>query len=234
MEKLKIIYERRKNRIGKSEIPIENFLTKWNYASRLLEEIDKKIKDEKLCQEARRQHIISMITALEGYLRDRFIDLIDTYKLDYENVGKETKKFTLSQIEYIMKKNLSMGEIIAEYFNFQNLDSINKAYSSLLKINFFKELKKYQWVYEDKRKNFLGFIQLDNGFYTRFKKWIDLRHNFVHDINFNINLTSDKIREFDDDIVPFAHLIDYFILNKTAEKIIETEKGADKNNNLKS
>ena len=217
MDKLKAILERRKNKLGRSDKPIENFLTKWKIAQDLLIQIERLDKDtipEKLKEEGRRQYIISMITALEVFLKDRFIELINIRKLSYENVAKETKKFTMMEVSYILEQKLSVGEIIAEYFNFQNLDSINRAFGQILNLNFFEELKRFEWKSKDE-----GTLKINEDFYKVLYKWINLRHNLVHDINFDEYISIDSISDFDTYIVDFAHFVDLFIEDLLSKQI---------------
>ena len=216
MEKLDIIIKRRENRIGKSKQPFDNYLTKWRIASDLLWKINEKIESKELLQESRRQYIISMITALEVFLKDKFIELIDKNKLDYKNVAKRTKKFTVEEIGIIIEKDMSMGEIIAEYFNFQNLDSIDNAFSDLFNCNFFNELKKYRWYYTGTQND--EYIQIDGDFYPKLKHWIDLRHDFVHDINFQVNITDDNIHRLDSDFIVFVEIINSVIENNLSKQ----------------
>ncbi len=206
MDKLEKIVQRRKNKIGKSDRPFSNFITKWQISVDLLWKTNELIDDKKLIQESRRQYLVSMITAMEVYFKDTFILLIEKYKLDFRNVAKQTKNFTLEEIEYIINNKCSMGEIIAEYFNFQNLDNINKAFSELLSINFFNKIKHYKKYYTNG-----DFIQVYPNFYPLLKEWIELRHNFIHDINFNSKLTEDDMHKLDSHIIVFIDVIESYL-----------------------
>ena len=104
---------------------------------------------------------------------------------------------------------ITKGEIIAEYCNFQNLDDVQKSFSFLFNFNFYEELKKYKWIYDAGDSE--GFTQLDKDFYIKLKRLIDLRHNFVHDINFNTTLSMNQIENFHDESIYFAHQVERFL-----------------------
>lgn len=210
MNKLEIILEKRRNRRKRSRVPINNFITKWLNASDLLEKIHKKIRARELIQEARRQYIISLVTGLEVFLKDAFVQLIDKYNFDYEPlVKKKSYPISLIDMQYIIKHKVTMGEMIAEQFNFQNLDSIQDAFSSLLGFDFFSALKKYKWIFDDKKPD--GYLQLAIDFYIKIDRLIKLRHSFAHDVNFKKKLTMNEITKLDIELLTFANLLDFFI-----------------------
>lgn len=211
MHILELILDRRKNIIGKSKDPMDIFLEKWGNALELIDAINKNIKSNKLIQEARRNYVINIVTGFEVFLKDTFVETINNHpELDTKQlVKKKVKKFSLDEVELIIKKNISKGEIIAEYINFQNLSDIETSYSLLFNFNFFEEFKKYKWYYDEEDPN--GFMQINDDFYPNIKEIIQLRHNFVHDINFKKKLSMGEINEFHNEIIFFISLFGFFI-----------------------
>jgi len=217
MDILKTIIERRRNLRTRSKIPFNNFIDKWFNIHDLLEAINKKIYSKNLKQESRGQFIVSTVTTLEVFLKDIVIKLINKYGFDYRPLAKKKgKNFDLMEIEYIIKKNITIGEVIAESCNFQNLDKIQETFSLLFGFNFFEELKKYKWWFDKKNKK-EGFFQVDPEFYANWNKLIIMRHNLVHDINFKKNLHMREINNLAWGVVGDVHVIASFIddiLNK--------------------
>ena len=118
------------------------------------------IRASKVISEAKNQHIISIISGLEIFFTDLFIDLIDEYKFEYTQFNVKLDLLDLSEI---LKKKLTIGQIISEQFNFQNLDKINKAFSTLLNISFIEALK--QAIKTEEYRNEINFLVLKDDFY---------------------------------------------------------------------
>ena len=223
MNVLKLVLEKRKSRKGRSKLPIDTFVDKWGNAKDLLEEINKKIHSKELLQEARSQYVISLVTGLEVFLKDTFIDLIDQYDFGLTELAKKKHiNFDFIEIDYILKNKISMGELIVEYYNFQNLHGIQAAFSSLFEFDFFTELKRYKWYFD--RKDPQGFVQVSKNFYPKINRLIKLRHNFVHDINPEINLKTHEIEDMHTELIVFASMIAFFIEELLANKLKQKAK----------
>lgn len=206
---LGIILAARKARKKRSNIPIEFFMDKYLNADDLLITIDKKIKRKDLKYEARKQYIISLVTAFEVYFKEAFILLIDEKRLDISKIKTLfNRKYDFEEVLLINKKRISAGELAASQFNFQELESIQKAFSSLLGRDFISELKRYRWIYGD-RKN--EFIQLDKDFYIKLERILNLRHNFTHDINFKDFISKKEIKDISSNLFTFVSLVNFFL-----------------------
>ncbi len=205
---LSIILRERKNRKKRSSIPFNFFFDKYWDADSLLERINKKIKNKRLNQEARKQYIISLVTALEVYLKETFIRLINKKNLDVSKLSENIdRKFKFNEILFINKKNISVGELAASQFNFQNLNEIDKAFSNLWGIKFFIKLKNYKWYYGKHEKDFM---QLTGEDYQYIKELLELRHNFTHDINFKDFIDIHKIKYLTNNLIVFIHMFESF------------------------
>jgi len=208
-KRFKKILNEKINRKSRKRDIASNTITKIFNAGDLLEKIHKRIKNKNLIQEARRQFIITLITSLEVFFKDYFIRLIETEKR-FENFFEYyDKKFSVCDLDYISKKGISSKELISDYYNFQNLDNINKAFSTLLNIDFFKELEEYQWWF-DKSDKKEGFFSIGK-FYKELNKIINLRHDFVHDINFKRIINKREITDMYDFFLSFITITEFFI-----------------------
>jgi hypothetical protein len=106
----------------------------------------------------------------------------------------EKLKIGVLEVVKIQNKETSLERIISETYNFQNLESINKAYKKYLKMDVFAILSK--------RKKVNGKIF---RVLTKLEKLVDSRHKIIHDLEFNIDLTKE----------------DYITYVKTVEMTIE-------------
>lgn len=216
LKELKLILESRRNRRKRSSVPLFFFLDKYRDADDLLIQIHKNIKNRRLLQEARKQHVISLVTALETYFRDTIIWLINKKKVNISNlVSKVDKKFNIAEIDIIHKERISSGELIATQFNFQNLKIIDELFSLVFQVNFFRMVKQYKFYYADKKTDF---IQLDDDFYSDLENLLKLRHNFTHDINFKDRLNLNTVRNLSNNLIMFINFVDFLITNLLSEK----------------
>ena len=122
--------------------------------------------------------LVSYITALEVFLRDLFIILINEDKKIKHRILSGTRKVSLQVLDDFKKGKVTLGEIIAREYNFQNLDSIQSAYKEL-GFDFYKLLNGHRKVrFRTKR---VSRIEL-------FKSLLDVRHKIVHDGKFYENI----------------------------------------------
>jgi hypothetical protein len=84
-------------------------------------------------------YLTSLVTYFESFFRDLFIELINHKFSDKSSVLEFSKKFTFEEIDLYKDGKVTKGEIIAQNYKFQNLDSIRKAYE-LIDLDFFKLL----------------------------------------------------------------------------------------------
>ena len=186
-----VILKERHNRDSRFNSPFESHYEKVTRADKLLEEIEKNIKSRHCIQEARKQFITSYVTAFEVYFKDSLIYLLKIF--GNTKISEHIKiKFEMDEVERIIKEKISMNEVIASYFNFQDLSQIDKAFSSILEVSFFEELKTRKFYVSERLRDF----KLHKNFYKEIKSFINMRHDFVHDINFNKNITRAQLDRY--------------------------------------
>lgn len=201
----KVLNERH-NRKFRSNWPWESYYQKTSWSENLLAQINKKIKSRHCIQEARKQFIISYVTSFETYFKDSLFTLLKIY--GNVRIIEEIKiKFDLSELEKILDKKISIEDIIASYFNFQELDQINKVFSRIFGVSFFDELKNREFsIIAD-----LETFKIHKNFYKELKSFIDLRHEFVHDVNFKKNITQAQLDRYVSILAFFILGVDIYI-----------------------
>lgn len=164
-----------------------------------------------------KQYLASLVTLLEVYYRERFIELFEVDGLSItpfhdKNIGK----FTLSDLSIIYEKmkdeDFTFSDIIASWYNFQNLNSINAAYNKALGKMLFKELAFFEMEDSDGDLFYMG-----ENVYRDIQRILDDRHSVVHDINYSKKISKYRIEKYFDKIhllIDLSHiLIDELVIS---------------------
>jgi len=114
----------------------------------------------------------------------------------------------VSDLEWIRKKNVSVGEIICLGHNFQNIDNIEKVFSCVIGEDFTSAIRKHVINLPD-----IGEVRVRDDFYQRVEELIQLRHTFVHEVDFK---TKFRVREIWDMLVALVDFI--FFADAVLEK----------------
>lgn len=190
-----------------SDYPIKVFFDKISIAYELMDFLNyESDSTEDIFQEALKNFIISLVTGIEVYLSDWCRFLIDKFKLNYRKIPKITPKFTIEEIEYIINNKLTMGSIFARYANFQNLGKINSFFSGLLGIDFMTNLKSVKTDLPNGKSCF------NDEDYILLEELIEVRHEFVHDINFQKNFEFDDVLKYFNTVEKFGLSVNKLIL----------------------
>ena len=182
------LLEKRKLRSSRDEFPLISFYEKIK-RTRLLSDFAETKRGTgalKLKSEARRQFIISLVTALEVYLGDLTIELIDKAQIKYGKriIESASKKYDIIEIREILRNKITMGELICDQINFQNLEKIFGFLKNLFGTDMSKLLEKNKFIYTNQRGNPFT-IFLRRGFNKNLQRVIKMRHTFTHDIRFS-------------------------------------------------
>jgi len=135
-----------------------------------------------------------LVSVIEYFFGEIFIAIIRYDPVAKELIAKENFKIGISEVMKIENKVKSIEESVAENYNFQNLDSINKVYNKFVQIDIFSILSK--------RKKVNGKIL---RILNKLEDLINSRHNIIHNLEFNYEMTKN----------------DYLAYVKTVEKMIE-------------
>jgi len=139
---------------------------------------------------AKQQYIITMVSGIEHFFKDLLIDLIDE---DLVDLSRLRDKFELDDVVKLKKGNVSLGELIAKNYNFQNLDEINRVYSKILKISFYEKLREVIKTPEYKRD--ISYLRLNEDFYPLINEVIEIRHKNIHDLDLSYEIDLKKLEK---------------------------------------
>lgn len=191
------------------EFPFDNLIEKIDRTNQLLDKLYSATKNQKVLSEARKLCLVNYVTAFEVFFRDLLLMLIKEKVIDSNKlIGTCDNKFTLTEVERIKKKKIGSIEIIIATYNFQNLYEIDRVFSTLLNIKFFEELKKYKFIFGDDPDDY---IQLESDFYPTLQDILELRHNFIHDINFHFPFYKRELLDIHYLIISFLTMVELFI-----------------------
>lgn len=143
------------------------------------------------------------IASLEGFFSRCFKILLRYQPGAEEKILKQTKKVELKDVIAIKKGTRTIEDIVADWYSFQNIDSIHRAFSEWFVIDF--------WSIVRKPKNSGNKIQLLEN---QLNYIIDFRHGIVHRMEVNCQLTKPQV---DDIFATILSVIDTFVehLEKT-------------------
>lgn len=208
-----ILLEKRKLRSNRDEFPLINFYEKIRRA-RMLSKYAETFTGSnsnriKVRAEGRRQFVISLVTALEVYLGDLTIELIDKAQIQYGKkiLESTSKKYDIIEVREILKNGITMGELICQQINFQNLDKI----FSFLKIFFGTDMSRLlennKFIYNNTKGNQVS-VSLRRGYQEKLQNVIKMRHNFIHDLRFGGTPSILELSKFETLVVRFAVCVD--------------------------
>jgi len=213
--KLERLCEYRRKR---SSVPWNFYHKKIYYISDIIEETDKRIKNERTLEAIREQQVVSLVTALEVYLREMFIYVIDEKNIKSDRLLDSINK-NLSLLEVItlhkkmVIKKWKQAELLANEFNFQDLNKVKEAYGKLLHLDLFSQLKKYKKTTKDGKPH-----QLDKDFEKKIEKILRLRHDIIHDINFRSKVSYNELIDMYNCLHFFVDIFDSYLQEKFIEK----------------
>lgn len=119
-----------------------------------------------------------LVSVLEYFFGQCFVHFIKYEESSKTLLIDEKIKIGVPDVIKILNNENSLEQIIMESYNFQNLDSINKAYRKYITIDVFSVLSK------KKKVNNKIFRVL-----TKLQEILDARHRFVHELDINYDLS---------------------------------------------
>ena len=126
-----------------------------------------------------------LVSVLEYFYGQCFVQFIK-YDNNCKSLLIEEKiKIGVPDVLKIINKETSLEQIIMETYNFQNLESINRAYKKYASIDIFSVLSK------KKKVNNKIFRIL-----TKLQEILEARHKFVHELDINYNLTKEDYIDY--------------------------------------
>lgn len=146
-----------------------------------------------------------LVSVLEYFFSQCFANYIKYDKQARQLLTEEKIKIDISEVINILEKENSLEQIVTQSYNFQNLDSLNKAFKKYILIDVKATLSQ-------KKKISGNIVRV----LTKIQEILDARHRFVHELDINYSLTKQMY-------------LDYVL---TVEKAIELILGAFKTKGL--
>lgn len=126
-----------------------------------------------------------LVSVIEYFFGQSFAVYVKYDKTARLQLTEEKMKIGIPEVISILEKENSLEQIVTQSYNFQNLDSINKAYKKYLSIDILAILSK------KKRVNGNIFRVL-----SKVQEILEARHRFVHELDINYNLTQQMYLDY--------------------------------------
>lgn len=106
-------------------------------------------------REARRLFAVTIAAAFESYWREFTRLTLDNASPSAQQLTSLRKvSFTVAEVHDIVRRQVSLGELVASAYSFQGFDAVAQAWSELLGIDFMTTLSKHRYtLVEIPRKN---------------------------------------------------------------------------------
>jgi hypothetical protein len=197
-----MIAKQRSNRKNRDARPFNSFIEKWRRYEQLLQAVEKSIKSKNCLNEAFEVYFNDISTVIFKLCKTER-DLLNKF-----NKMSDYKKFDISDLVMIRYENYEIHEIVLEGQNFQNLDVINKVFSTILGKNFFNGFKNRKFKTQGPDK--IPF-EIPNDWYPTIKRYLDLRHTLVHDYDPKLFLNKQDVRALHLNIMIFIIATDVYL-----------------------
>lgn len=220
-----MIIKQRENRQKRDLRPFNNFINKFWRSEKLLKAVTKSIKDKECLNEALYHMVISDCTAFEIYFKDIFtvmFKMCDNQKelLIKFNKKLDNRKFDIEDLVKVKYENFEVYEIIAGNQNFQNLKSINKFFSIVLDKDFCDGFNNR--IFQTVVQKTIPFT-LPDDWYPKIQRYLDLRHNLIHDFNPQLKLNKKNIEKLHSNLSIFIVAADIYLHEDYIEPNLKDE-----------
>ena len=165
----------------------------------------------------------------EVFFRSLAKELIDAGKPYSTNAAKFNQtiniKFDFEIVLAIHGQNLSIGEVIAHFLPFNNLQNIDSNFSVILGSSFLNELKAFQKktkVIQDYNEAIQAFHSQHKTILKDVERLYELRHIFAHEVSSNGQATVEEIQKVFNNTIIFFVAIEWFLANKISPNAAET------------
>lgn len=152
-------------------------------------------KEKKELQVPISQYIISLVGCWETYFRGTFIFLLNNDQAFYQSTVQSINITQQNTAATEVSDGISHAELIAQYFNFQNLHDTETAFAPLSENGLFDTIGAYPVPFLVRSKGVVENLVLNRAFdiYKILDEVFRKRHRIVHDANYRPNITKDLI-----------------------------------------
>lgn len=149
------------------------------------------------------QSLVMFISAFETFMRDLFILLINLDKDLQRKILSSKKKISFLMMDKYRKGEISLGEIISENYNFQNIRSI---------------LDAYKWLLDVDLKQIIRFSSSNKNLLKTLKETLIKRHKIIHESHIYKNIDYKNIESIYWDFSLIGDHIEILIIELLARR----------------
>ena len=145
----------RKSAHLRSKEPMRVFLNRLREPRRILGLVERSRIHPATKLEARRLFLVSVSAAFEAYWREFVRINVDKHQVPVSTISHlKRASFSLGDVQRIIGKKLTLGELIASSYSFQGTDAVNAALSEILQVKLLTEFGEAEFtIREVPRKN---------------------------------------------------------------------------------
>lgn len=146
------ITSNKKSRTSRARRPIKAFLELYDATDSALKEVVGLGASEATIETLIKSHVINVVTAVEVYFRDMLDTIFRLCRREsFESKIKKLhdKSYKIDDLLVIYVNRIHPLELVADGLSFQNIESIEKTFSTLLDKPFFKQTKQFTWRLKD-------------------------------------------------------------------------------------
>lgn len=211
-DKLLVEIASKKNSRGDTKYFHSNFIKNFSRSYELFNYVKENNKDEEIRRTALAQHIISLVSICETFLRDIFTFIV---KIDNQFKEEVMTLYNLKIKTAVPNTQLEIEDVLCEFFNFQDVDDIEYAFKPIISgINFFEDIGDVVLPFynhqKDEIQKFCLNISISN-WKELFGEIIRERHNITHDANYITSLEVDSFGRYQKVILYFPQVFSFWI-----------------------
>ena len=138
-----------------------------------------------------------LVSIIEYFFGQIFSNYIKYNESSRRLLAEEKIKIEISDVISILKKDYSLEQIVTQSYNFQNLDSINKAFKKYISID-------VRAILSQKKKVGTNVVRV----LTNIETILNARHKFVHELDIDYALSKER---YLDNVATVEKVIDLVI-----------------------
>jgi len=175
--------------------PISAFMDLFNATNSALEEVSELGASDATKETLLKGHIINTVTAVEVYYRDMLDSVFRLCKPSSFNDKLKKlhdKSYKIDDLIELYINRVHPLELVASSLSFQNTQSIEKVFSTLIGKPFFKQAKQLKWRLAEKPVNEFEITHED---INTLQEIFDERHQLIHNPNRHFILSEETIMD---------------------------------------
>jgi hypothetical protein len=145
----------RKSAHLRAKEPLAVYNRRLQAPRKILELVEGTALPPRVKREARRLFAVTVAAAFESYWREFIRVTVDTNNISAQHLAHLRKvSFTVAEVHDIVRRQVSLGELVAGTYTLQGMDIVAQAWSELLGIDFLKRFSECRFaIIEEPRKN---------------------------------------------------------------------------------